>query len=104
MNHDAISSPKEQMKEFIPQALETALERYKDFSKQEETDSTNFKKHQEACKVAIAHIELLIKLSNATINHAQGINREEMSELMKKAHAEVEAYEKQKRHKEQLET
>ena len=53
---------------FLPQAIQTALQSYQDFSQEQatsdsETDSKDFKAHHDACKVAIAHIELLIKLA-----------------------------------------
>lgn len=54
---------------FLPGAIQTALDSYKMFSEAQITDdacaptSQAFKAHHDACKVAIAHIELLIKLA-----------------------------------------
>ncbi len=49
----------------LPCAIKTALESYKRFSEQEELgDAKEFKAHHDACKVAIAHIELLLKLAD----------------------------------------
>lgn len=53
---------------FLPLALKTAIKSYKAFSRQPESNETpalacDFKKHHDACKVAIAHIELLVKLA-----------------------------------------
>ena len=104
MNQNTINTPNEQLKAFIPQALKTAITRYSLFSCKIEREAVDYKKQQEACKVAIAHIELLIKLSNANQTQtpeAQGIDREELNNIMQKAHAEVEAYNEQKRQKEQ---
>tara|TARA_R110001592_G_scaffold27763_21_gene102864 strand:- start:5556 stop:5882 length:327 start_codon:yes stop_codon:yes gene_type:complete len=50
--------------EFLPHAIQTALESYKSFSSQDVPEAPkDFKAHHDACKVAIAHIELLIKLA-----------------------------------------
>ena len=54
---------------FLPRAIQTALDSYQTFSENQITDtnstptSQEFKAHHDACKVAIAHIELLIKLA-----------------------------------------
>lgn len=54
--------------EFLPTAIQTALVSYRRFSEEEATapediNARDFKAHHDACKVAIAHIELLIKLA-----------------------------------------
>ena len=54
--------------DFLPEAIETALESYRNFSleqatKDDEETPESFKKHHDACKVAIAHIKLLIELA-----------------------------------------
>ncbi len=54
--------------EFLPEALNTAIASYQLFSEEEDTGElkktpTKFKAHHDACKVAIAHIQLLIKLA-----------------------------------------
>ena len=54
---------------FLPNAMKTAIQSYIRFSEEEATspdkkaNSKNFKEHHDACKVCIAHIELLIKLA-----------------------------------------
>ena len=54
---------------FLPAAIQTALDSYQQFSEAQITDSAStptsqeFKAHHDACKVAIAHLELLIKLA-----------------------------------------
>ena len=53
---------------FLPNAIQSALESYQSFSEEEASDpkatkAKSFKDHHDACKVAIAHIELLIKLA-----------------------------------------
>jgi hypothetical protein len=63
-----------QMKEFLPYVLAHALENYtklvEDNQRKEDgtADVKALKTHQDACKVAIAHIELLTKLIMTTQN------------------------------------
>ena len=60
---------REDISAFLPNAVETAIQSYRSFSKEQATSSKDpltareFKDHHDACKVAIAHIELLIKLA-----------------------------------------
>ena len=59
---------REAIAKFLPAAIESALASYEQFSfdqstKNETPQSKDFKAHHDACKVAIAHIELLIKLA-----------------------------------------
>lgn len=56
---------REQIAEFLPEALRTALNSYQNFtSAGPKEDNSDFKEHHVSCKAAIAHIELLIKLAN----------------------------------------
>lgn len=61
------AATREKIAEFLPDALATAFSSYHLFSQREiekQGDvSKNFNAHHAACKVAIAHIELLIKLA-----------------------------------------
>ncbi len=53
-----------QIEAFLPDAIYRALISYQQFSEQEAPDEAKeFTAHHNACKVAIAHIELLIKLA-----------------------------------------
>ncbi len=55
---------RKQIAEFLPKALEAAIVSYQLFSdKSVSEDADKFKKYHGACKVAIAHIELLLKLA-----------------------------------------
>ena len=59
---------RKQIAEFLPEALNTAIASYQLFSEDEDSEKlkqepTKFKAHHDACKVAIAHIQLLIKLA-----------------------------------------
>ncbi|MCB1530915.1 MAG: hypothetical protein H6853_04840 [Rhodospirillales bacterium] len=53
------------LQEFLPEALTRALDSYHRFSEREapQDDAKAFSAHHTACKVAIAHIELLLKLA-----------------------------------------
>jgi hypothetical protein len=53
-----------QIAHFLPDAISTALRSYQSFSKQDSScEAKAFKEHHMACRVAIAHIELLLKLA-----------------------------------------
>lgn len=55
-----------QMVAFLPDAIAKAITSYKWFSESEiENEAKKFKDHHDACKVAIAHIELLLKLARS---------------------------------------
>lgn len=69
------SGMRERVSKFLPRALETALLSYHEFSEEQATapedeqeigkdeKAKHFKAHHDACKVALAHIELLLKLA-----------------------------------------
>ncbi len=69
------SGMRERVSKFLPRALETALLSYHEFAEEEATapedpegagkdeKAKHFKAHHDACKVALAHIELLLKLA-----------------------------------------
>jgi len=49
---------------FLPEAIRTALNSYQHFSSKTVSDEEKeFKDHHNACKVAISHIDLLLKLA-----------------------------------------
>ena len=54
---------------FLPNAMQTAIQSYMGFAEQEATEpeknneAKSFKDHHDACKVAIAHIKLLVELA-----------------------------------------
>jgi hypothetical protein len=61
---------RKQIAEFLPQAMRKAIESYFDFMSQEQarrsdknSPTKDFSDHHTACKVALAHIELLFKLT-----------------------------------------
>ncbi|MCB1782373.1 MAG: hypothetical protein KDI13_00105 [Alphaproteobacteria bacterium] len=85
--------------EFLPRALSTALNSYMKFTKQakQDNDPVKFKKHHDACKVAIAHIELLIKLAKLVdmpVSVLKGAaSNEQMRGLIEYAESEVKRME-----------
>ncbi|MCK5385232.1 MAG: hypothetical protein KAJ29_06600 [Alphaproteobacteria bacterium] len=55
---------REQIAEFLPDALEIALASYKKFSNMPATEEpSKFKARHDASKVAVSHIQLLMKLA-----------------------------------------
>ncbi|PCJ98574.1 MAG: hypothetical protein COA45_07595 [Zetaproteobacteria bacterium] len=84
---------------FIPKALATAIASYQSFSQRNMTkELSDFKKHQDACKVAIAHIQLLVKLAEwvelPDVLAKNAEPAEDMLGLMETAKEEIESYEK----------
>lgn len=53
-----------QIAEYLPDAVDQALESYRNFYKKTDfEDAKDFASHHSACKAAIAHVELLLKLA-----------------------------------------
>jgi len=93
---------RQRIAEFLPGAIAAALKSYRDFlhagpadleDGQEGDPAKHFKNHHDACKVAIAHIELLIKLGKAVEAHAEDLEyakRQQLHEMVEKAQKEIE--------------
>lgn len=80
----------EQIKEFLPDALRKALSSYHAFIERAEFAlEKDFSKDHTACKVAISHIELLIKLGR--LAYAEEENSMD-SALMKAAQQDIENF------------
>lgn len=91
-------STREQIAEFLPEAIMLAVGSYRAHMGKE-IHEDKFESHHKHAKVAISHIELLIKLAkwadlpdttvigDAEANYLQG--------LMSKAEAEIDAYEEE---------
>lgn len=94
---------RDQIARFLPDALAKALASYQQFIRWDDDPETakQFNDHHNACKVAIAHIELLLKLATAVNlpdpkaqnGHAQIA----LANLMQEVNEEVKAQEKRKR-------
>lgn len=89
---------------FLPDAMKRALESYKTFAEKDLSDekSGTFKEHHAACKVAIAHVELLTKLARwADVPEEAAPQQEEISQadlaaMVRKAQKEVERHKNQR--------
>lgn len=92
---------------FLPKALERAVVSYKMIAldhpvhkETKETDTAKLKKQHEACKVAIAHIELLLKLARMSdikeCDKAKNdaATQEELLQMLNQAQGEVSAFHK----------
>ena len=88
---------------FLPDAIARALTSYQAFSERnamqgddEDSAAKNFSSHHSACKVAIAHIELLLKLARwADLPHvAAGTHNDQimLAGLMQEAEEELSRY------------
>ena len=85
---------RKQIAEFLPEALSTAIASYQLFSEKADLEEPkDFKLHHDACKVAIAHIELLIKLASWADLPDPSIEgevaREELCALIQSAQVEI---------------
>ncbi len=64
MKHKIETQTRMQIAQFLPNALRIAIASYRSFLiKGKSEESKDFKEHQIACKAALAHIELLLKLA-----------------------------------------
>lgn len=89
---------REQIAEFLPEAIALAVGSYRDHMSKPIGEG-GFESHHKQAKVAISHIELLIKLAKwadlpdkAVIGDAEASY---LQGLMTKAEAEIEAYEEE---------
>lgn len=84
---------------FLPEAIRKALSSYEAFLTDEvEGGSKEFKAHHDAGKVAIGHLELLIKMAkwvdepSTEENHVD--HQAVLSDIIKKAQEEIESFNK----------
>lgn len=80
--------------QFLPRALEVAIGAHKFSSVQKDKDGAVMKKHQDACKAAAAHIELLMKLARrlGAEDKIQNVETENLGDLMAQAQKELSGY------------
>jgi hypothetical protein len=78
-----------QIAQFLPTALSLAMTSYEDFltSKSDLSDSKEFKAHHDACKVALAHVAFLLKLTHSL---AGDVEDDDFTIQMSRAHSELE--------------
>jgi hypothetical protein len=87
---------RQQIAEFLPEAIVLAFASYKEHMAKE-IENDKFESHHKSAKIAISHIELLIKLAKwADLPDKSVVTETEaqyLKGLMDKAEAEIEAYE-----------
>ena len=77
--------------EFLPGAIEQVLKSYRDFLASEVfTKTEDFKKNHEACKAAITHVELIIKLTERINQNGSEEPSEDLHAMLESAYAELE--------------
>lgn len=94
MNDIIEDATREQVASFLPSAINKALQSYHHFSDSHQPDSSDPKKfaaHHSACKVAIAHVELLLKLARwADIDDSEPTD--DLARMLSHAEEEVRRY------------
>lgn len=85
---------RERIAEFLPAAISKALESYARFSDQDAPDEAkDFTAHHNACKVAISHIDLLIKMARwADIPLNEFAGEVDITAILATAQAELDAH------------
>jgi hypothetical protein len=91
-------SARAKIAKYLPDAVEHALQSYREFSAQiivpnadkDKITSKDFSAHHMACKTAIAHLELLLKL--AVLAQLPRDEDENLSVLMADAQAELDRH------------
>ncbi len=81
-----------QLAEFVPSALETAIESYEKIVKDKPEEEEKIKAYYERCKAALAHIELVLKVAKSIEEYLQKSVIEEIvtaEEILKTAHVEI---------------
>ena len=89
---------REQIAEFLPEAIRIALNSYQTYSiAGDTTDEAKFKNHHAACKIAISHIDLLLKLARwADLPGEEVENKDQQTILVaaiEEARKELKGYE-----------
>ena len=93
MNDMIEDATRKQVMSFLPAAITRALESYHDFfdNHRPENDPKKFAAHHSACKIAIAHVELLLKLGRwAQVDESEPTD--ELSAMLSHAEDEVRRY------------
>ena len=94
MNDRIEDATRVQVASFLPAAIEKALASYHVFSDQDiPDDAKGFSAHHSACKVAIAHVELLLKLARwADVESGLPDETDRLSAMLISAAEEVRRY------------
>lgn len=87
------SGMRQSIAEFLPRALRKAITSYELYMDRNHGDETVFKTHHDACKVALAHIKLIVDLARwADIDPTLGneINQEQLMEVIEQGREELD--------------
>lgn len=99
MKKDIENDTRKSIATFLPDAIESTLCSYHEFSAGDvPNDAKGFSAHHSACKVAIAHIELLIKLARwadlPDMNTENNNDNEILAQMIVSAQSELDDYNK----------
>lgn len=96
MTENLTPDVQDQITDFLPKALENAIKSYDTFLTQKEqsnaenAESDDFRKHHDACKVALVHIELILKLvKSAEAEGSVEDKRQAFTNMMRSVQAEL---------------
>ena len=91
MNTKTLESlTRDQIAHALPHAIEKAIASYHNFSGQDNSETPKlFGDHHNACKAAIAHIELLLKLARWADIPTMGDKENEMEGILNRANHEL---------------
>lgn len=101
MDTDIMAMTREQLAAFLPAAIGKAVQSYHDFAgrtipaggAEEKSAAKNFTEHHGACKAAITHIELLLKLArSAGMGDDADADGEAAAALMLAAQADLSGF------------
>lgn len=82
-----------QIAETLPHAIERAITSYHEFYDQDTPETAKeFSAHHGACKAAIAHIELLIKLAQWADLTGEKTQQDNLAEIIARAEKELNDY------------
>lgn len=86
----ASSAMRVKIAQSLPEAFDAAIQSYQSFFAQDHSESAkSFSAHHSACKAAIAHLQLLIKLADWVEEEAPDNELENLREIRAKAEAEL---------------
>ncbi|MBR7158349.1 MAG: hypothetical protein IKD08_01540 [Alphaproteobacteria bacterium] len=87
----SLKALKKQLLKTLPERIAGVIADYEEFaSLQTPEDAKGFAAHHAACKAAIAHVELLLKLAKWSEEENSGESGEDLSALIAKARAALD--------------
>lgn len=97
---NAAPSPQEAVREkiarYLPDAIEKAIQSYRQFyGTPEIQDAKSFSAHHSACRAAIGHIELLLKLANWAHLPRPDTDDAVLANIIKQAQGTLDSYQEE---------